>query len=1025
MQTRLSLLCEGFIEAVTLAAVVLAPLFFNTTTSTVFELDKAVLVRILAWLAALAWLVQRLEGRGSPRLSTQPEPQTCLGQPRLGAKIAPTSRGLLHRAKNLPLRGGRLPPLALPAALVVLAAALSTLLSIVPRVSFWGSPGRAQGFYTILAYFVLFLVARQALRTRHQVARLVTAIVVTSLPVALYMLAQTLRLDPIHWPAGSVERPSSSIGNPIFVGEYLVMVLPLTITALVTTWGAARRQAGLSRYLVVGGLVLSIGLQLAAIVVTQSRGAFVGLLAAIFYLGLLLAARAGKKRLLGGVAIAALAVVGLLLFINLPGSPLAAVKKIPYVGRLTQTLDPETIKNLDRIMLWEAGFDLVTSDPARLLVGYGPDATRYAIGPFMPADYYRIARAQRIDRVHNEFLDILAASGLVGLLAYLLLFLTAVRLGLSRLGLLGHRPQETWLLAAVSLGSGLLAGVAGAVLAGTRTFLTPFFGLGLVGGLGLYLLARPFDSAQGMPFLARIAGPATPLTQGEDRPLLMAGLLAALVGHLAALQFSFGVVTTRTLFWINLALLAALATQAGSASPSAPPSGRRRRRRSAPDSGEPGPVALVESAGDDHWARSLRLGLVLGVLLADFLLTGVDLLNPTLVGLVGITWVVGGVLILAGDGLQLDRSGLAWLVASLGWALLFPCLLALIRLRPVTDPATFYLVFLVWLGLILAGLALALSRTESRRLPLWRSGRWPLYLGLALAVSLAIFVSNVNVIRADVQLKMAEILSDAGRLDASIAFHRRALDLVPDHDGYYFSLSQTYLEQANAAPDANQGMAALEGALQAMRRATELAPLDAGHFWNLGLLYQIRAEQTTDLAERQEWLGQALGSFLQATALDPNRASLYAEQARVYLALERYEEAVEASRQALARDSTSAGAYALLGDAYRGLGQLAQADESYRQALALEPESVEAHRGLAALRLERGEPEAARDEALAVLRLAPHDCAALETLARAHQALGSIQEALDAARQARDFALPSQQATLDTLIAELEAAQTR
>jgi tetratricopeptide (TPR) repeat protein/O-antigen ligase len=988
MQTRLSLLCEGIIEAITLAAVVLAPLFFNTTTSIVFELDKAVLVRVLAWLAALAWLVQRLETRRSPR-----------------SLRSMTSRELRARLSSL----------VLPAALILLAAGLTSLVSIAPRISFWGSPVRAQGFYTILAYVVLFLAARRALQTRDQVARLITAVVVASLPVALYALAQGLQLDPIHWPARAVGRPSSSIGNPIFVGEYLVMVLPLTIAAFVTTWGVARRRAGLSRYLVVVALVVLMGLQLAAIVVVQSRGAFLGLLASVFYLSLLLAARAGNRRLLGGLAIAALAVVGLLLLINLPGSPLAAVREIPYVGRLAQALDPKAITGQQRIMQWEAGVDLVTSDPARLLVGYGPDATRYAIGPFIPAGLFNWRPQRQYDRVHNEFLDILAAGGLVSLAAYLFLFLSAMRLGLTGLGLLGHRPREAWLLAAFSLGGGLLAGVTVWVLTRTPAFLAPIFVVGLVLGLTVRLLVHT-------------TGPrAAPLIKDEDRQLLTAGLLAALVGHLVALQFSFGVVVTRTLFWIDLALLAALVAQGRGASPSAPPSGRRRRRRRrpAPDSGEPVPVALLESVGEDRLARSLLLGLILGVLLADFLLTGVDLLNPTLVGLVGITWIVGGVLTLTGDGLKLDRSGLTWPVLSLGWGLLFPFLLALIRLRPVLDPTAFYLLFLAWLGLTLAGLALVLSRARSRRLPLWRSGRWPLYLCLILVTGLAIFLTNVNVIRADINLKMAQIQHDAGWLELSIAFHHRALALMPDHDGYHLSLAQTYLEQAQTTPDANQRVTALEEALQTMSRATELAPLDATHFWNLGLLHQIRAEQTADPAGRRAWLEQGLDSLHRATALEPNRADLYVEQARVYLALERYEEAIEASRQALARNDRSAEAYALLGDAYLGLGQLALAEESYRQALELKPDTVEAQRGLAALYLDRGEPEEARDEALAALRVAPNDYAALKTLALAHRALGSIQEALNAAHQARDFAPPSQWAALETLIAELEEAQAR
>lgn len=949
MPTRLSLFCASLIEASALAAAVLVPLFFNTTTSTVYELDKAVLIRVLACLVALAWLIQGLE------------------------------RPLVLRSLTAGGLRARLPPLILPTALVLLAAALASLVSIAPRVSFWGSPERAQGFYTILAYVVVFLAARHTLQTRAQVARLVTTIVVASLPVALYALAQALQLDPIRWPARVAGRPSSSIGNPIFLAEYLVMVLPLTVGALVTAWWAARRQAGLSRYLLVGGLVVSLGLQLAAIIVAQSRGPFLGLLAAAVYLGLLLVAGAGDRRWLGSLALAVLTAAGLLLLINLPGSPLAAVREIPYVGRLTQVLEPDELgTQQQRVMQWGAGFDLATSNPARLLVGYGPDTTRYAIGPFIPTDLINLDPARRTDRVHNDLLDTLATGGLISLAAYLALFLSAMRLGLTGLGLLGPRPREAWHLMAASLGGGLLAGVTAWLLAGTPALLAPAWGLGLVAGLGLYLLAGRFlGDTTGLR--------AAPPIRDKTQQIMVAGLLAALVGHLVALQSSFGVLVTRTLFWIYLALLVTLTAQAGpsavpvaqaSTAPQAKPAAGRRhrgRRRPPPAAEKPEPAAFLESPGEDRWARSLLLGLILGVLLADFQLTGVDLLHPTLLGLVGVTWVLGGVLILgrSGSALKLNWSALSWPVLSLGWGLLFPFLLALTRQRPVLDPTVFYLLFLAWLGLTLVGLAVALSRTGARRLPLWRSGRWLLYLGLTLVAVLAIFLTNVNVIRADINFKMAQILYDAGRLEPSIAFQRQALALAPNHDGYYSSLAQTYLSQAQVAADANQRTAALEEALQAMRRATELAPAETSHFWNLGLLYRTMAERTADSVERRVWLEQALAAFRRATALEPNRASLYVEQAQVYLALERYEEAMAASQQALARDGRSAAAYALLGDACGTLGQWEQAILAYEQAKTLKPDHFATRKKLALVYQQAGRVRDALAEAKAALPLAP------------------------------------------------------
>ncbi len=62
MQTKLSRICDAIIEAGWLFALVVAPLFFNTWSSRVFEPDKIHLVRSIAFLMAAAWLVQLIEG---------------------------------------------------------------------------------------------------------------------------------------------------------------------------------------------------------------------------------------------------------------------------------------------------------------------------------------------------------------------------------------------------------------------------------------------------------------------------------------------------------------------------------------------------------------------------------------------------------------------------------------------------------------------------------------------------------------------------------------------------------------------------------------------------------------------------------------------------------------------------------------------------------------------------------------------------------------------------------------------------
>ena len=59
--SKLSVFCEKLIEACWLAAIILAPLFFNVYSSRVFEPDKISLVRSLALVMLAAWLTLRAE----------------------------------------------------------------------------------------------------------------------------------------------------------------------------------------------------------------------------------------------------------------------------------------------------------------------------------------------------------------------------------------------------------------------------------------------------------------------------------------------------------------------------------------------------------------------------------------------------------------------------------------------------------------------------------------------------------------------------------------------------------------------------------------------------------------------------------------------------------------------------------------------------------------------------------------------------------------------------------------------------
>ena len=117
--TSLALLCEKIIEASWLAALVVAPLYFDVYSSRVFEPDKITLIRSIALVMAAAWLIKKTD--------------------------QVFSRSFVVRRPN---------PLALPALVVAVVYIIATVFSVAPEISFWGSYQRLQGTFTTFSYLL-------------------------------------------------------------------------------------------------------------------------------------------------------------------------------------------------------------------------------------------------------------------------------------------------------------------------------------------------------------------------------------------------------------------------------------------------------------------------------------------------------------------------------------------------------------------------------------------------------------------------------------------------------------------------------------------------------------------------------------------------------------------------------------------------------------------------------------------------------------------------------------------------------
>jgi tetratricopeptide (TPR) repeat protein len=682
--SKLSAYCDKIIEMCWLAAVIAAPLFFNVYSSRVFEPDKLTLVRSIAVVAGAAWLIKWIEGLG---------------------------RGPRPRSETARAVGWRT-PLVIPTLILVVCYLISTALSVAPSTSLWGSYQRLQGTYTTFSYIVIFFMILQGLRDKRQLDRLVLTIILNSLPIAFYGLVQRYKLDPLPWGGDVTSRVAANMGNAIFIGAYLIMAFFLTLGRVIESFRSilAEEEAYLSDIARASGYVFIAAVQLITIVFCGSRGPWLGGMAGLFVLGLVLLVdlrrqapaqgelsrsqrfvRTARKWLWLAWIVTALAGAVLLIEFNRPDTPLAPLRANPTFGRLGKLFETEGGTGKVRTLIWEGAAQLVwwheplrfpggKLDPynaVRPLVGYGPESMYVAYNRYYPPDlaHYE-ARNASPDRSHNETFDALVITGLIGFLAEQLVFISLFVYGFHWLGMMPG-PRERKLFIGLWVGLGAAGALATVVLLHDPKMLGVGVPVGIAGGIVLYLAI----------FAMFLYDPETSTAPRSPHQLLMISLLGGIVAHYIEIHFGIAIASTRTTFWAFAGLLVvaglgwvregeaakAVGEEEASALAERPPSTipqhkkrRRSRQLQAEQRSKPGRAWLPAWAGTVS-GYSLVGAIILSTVLYEFItnsdrladssqiiwkaLTTIPLQNGrtsyAILGLVGLTWLISGLVILA------------------------------------------------------------------------------------------------------------------------------------------------------------------------------------------------------------------------------------------------------------------------------------------------------------------------------------------------------------------------------------------
>jgi O-antigen ligase len=350
-------------------------------------------------------------------------------------------------------------------------------------ISWRGEYENFNGGLAQLNYAVLFFIATQHLRRWSEVSRLQLGFLALAGATAIYGLMQSVGTDFIRWSAGSVitDRFFSSLGNPNFLGALLIMALPLAATTLASRqhlrsprglwafWASqaaafvfwlglscsfnnglhgfweqasrphvasawafnlaslllvlaglilaplllARRRWAAARALLLGAVALAC---FKALLNTGTRGAFLGLLAALATL-LVLALQGGwmgarqnwLKRAALAVPLALLLTAGLSFML---GNAMAQRMAASFAN-------PAAAFEQSRLEIWRPALKMAQD---HFWTGTGLDTFKTMFPSYSTSRFADFDGANVSSRnAHCEPLQVLATTGLIGLLAWLAL----------------------------------------------------------------------------------------------------------------------------------------------------------------------------------------------------------------------------------------------------------------------------------------------------------------------------------------------------------------------------------------------------------------------------------------------------------------------------------------------------------------------------------------------------------------------------------------------------------------------------
>ncbi len=310
--------------------------------------------------------------------------------------------------------------------------------------SFWGTSERMGGWFTFLHYGIFFMLLAHSFRTEKEWRRLFSCSVIAAVVSVVYGIGQsTLSHDLLAWFVseqsltnffikGNLLRPLGTIGNAGLWATYLVLNLCFAGYLYCTATSRSKHISyAMACVLLLFGVILS-GTRSAILTLVVGALCWGGVILIPYF-------RSKKTKLLKIVLGVCLSV--LVFSLLLKYTPLLHTS--PILSRFTNiSLQEVTVQT--RLWTWQSAWKAWQERP---ILGWGPENVNIALNAYFdPRHFSNIQAETWFDRAHNIFLDLLVSSGIVGMIAWIGIFVALFFLFRKQYSFLSTQPATLALL---------------------------------------------------------------------------------------------------------------------------------------------------------------------------------------------------------------------------------------------------------------------------------------------------------------------------------------------------------------------------------------------------------------------------------------------------------------------------------------------------------------------------------------------------------------------------------------------------